>query len=1178
MIAAKFGDPVIGIDIHLVNAPPPAPPLTPLPLPHPFAGVVFDPIGAAIGAGMSAVFGGGGLVLVNGLPTGNTGTGIKAIPHIPTPPGLGPHPSDPPGNHGTLVTGSKTVHFAGASQSRKMSHVSSCGFPVNLPTSVCMAVPMGAPVEIGGPEAVDWMAAITSGIRTKWMAEKLNKLLKAKPGGWLEKVICFLTGHPVDVMTGELIADAVDFEIPGLIPIRWERNYRSRQTREGALGPGWTHPFDELVEETATGLRLWLGDGRPKEHRALATGESEWDAQDRYTLSHTDVGYEVKTWRGERRVYRKLEGATAYLLVEVRGRAGARIHLEYERGYLVRVDDTAGRELSIAWTRMGRIEGVYFEGQPLVRYQYDAEERLAAAVDPLGHALRYEYRGGVMVKETHKSGLAFYFEWSWYDPEGWCTRTWGEDPKGATQPGEAEGVPRFIYDRRITYDPNRHFTTVTDGRGGVTSYWGNALGLVEREMGPSGFAKQYAWDQDCHKLSETDEEGNKREWRYDERGNCVWERDPLGNETRRRFDEENHVVEIVDAAGSTWESRWDRYGNPVWLGDPTGVATRYAYDERGRVVERADPMGRRVRARWNERHDLVSITDGEGHTTTYEHDSLGRVIASRDANSRVGLAVRDAMGRITSFESPGGERLTLAYDAEGNLVERVDALGRRTRMAYAGLNRLIEIVDPMNHRFRLVYDTEEDLIAIENPIGERYRFELDPAGRVQEEVGFDGKKTRYLRDKVGRAIRRLGPGYATTEMERDALGRVTSRKLKAPPGPHAAPMALRREEHERFGYDVLGDLVTAEAGDVTVLLERDALGRIVKEQRSAGGETRTVESRFDYSGLRTERETSFGHRTRYGWDGAGALVEMRADTGERVLSAELRALRLPVFDLPAWEVKISRDALGLEVARRMPGGVVGIWKRDHLGRPAEREVLTGAFAGQRAQEVARVDYAWRAADEIAAMVDAAAGTTRFEHDPRGHLIAATFPDGSVQHRASDAVGNLFATPGRTDRKYGRGGRLERAGSTEYCYDDHGNLVEKVLRRRNVMEVPVERVGAARGGCAPGRQAGHVWVRCARATRAEGVRGEGHRVCVGWRRSGPRAGERRGDGEAPAARDVGVRAGNVRAGGEVRGQEALLGGDGRARDADDADDRGREAGVEGAARSVRRAARGARGDP
>ena len=167
MFAAKFGDVVLGIDIHAVTLPPPAPP-APTPLPHPFIGVVFDPIGALVGAALGAIFGGGGPVFVNGLPTGNTGTEVKGSPHFPTPPGVAPHPSDAPtGNEGSLITGSKTVNFAGSSQSRLGSMVMSCNFPINLPTSVYLAVPMGPPVMVGGPEAIDFMAAATQAIHTK---------------------------------------------------------------------------------------------------------------------------------------------------------------------------------------------------------------------------------------------------------------------------------------------------------------------------------------------------------------------------------------------------------------------------------------------------------------------------------------------------------------------------------------------------------------------------------------------------------------------------------------------------------------------------------------------------------------------------------------------------------------------------------------------------------------------------------------------------------------------------------------------------------------------------------------------------------------------------------------------------------------------------------------------------
>ena len=67
---------------------------------------------------------------------------------------------------------------------------------------------------------------MTRGIRTKWFSDVLHKLLN--PGRLLSKLICFLTGHPVDVVSGQLIADAVDFELPGPIPLVFERNYYSR--------------------------------------------------------------------------------------------------------------------------------------------------------------------------------------------------------------------------------------------------------------------------------------------------------------------------------------------------------------------------------------------------------------------------------------------------------------------------------------------------------------------------------------------------------------------------------------------------------------------------------------------------------------------------------------------------------------------------------------------------------------------------------------------------------------------------------------------------------------------------------------------------------------------------------------------------------------------------------------
>src|SRR5262245_58758246 len=113
LVAGKWFDPVVGIDLHNILTPAGVP--VPA-VPHPFIGIVFDPIGLVVGmaisAGMSAVFGGpfSGPVMINGVPAANTGTEVKGVPvHIP----IGGTFVIPPSNEGSIITGSKTVNIMG---------------------------------------------------------------------------------------------------------------------------------------------------------------------------------------------------------------------------------------------------------------------------------------------------------------------------------------------------------------------------------------------------------------------------------------------------------------------------------------------------------------------------------------------------------------------------------------------------------------------------------------------------------------------------------------------------------------------------------------------------------------------------------------------------------------------------------------------------------------------------------------------------------------------------------------------------------------------------------------------------------------------------------------------------------------------------------------------------------
>ena len=54
-------------------------------------------------------------------------------------------------------------------------------------------------------------------------------------------------GDPVDVASGDVMADVVDFSLPGPIPLIRERNWLSSATFQGNTGYGWSHAYEWAI-------------------------------------------------------------------------------------------------------------------------------------------------------------------------------------------------------------------------------------------------------------------------------------------------------------------------------------------------------------------------------------------------------------------------------------------------------------------------------------------------------------------------------------------------------------------------------------------------------------------------------------------------------------------------------------------------------------------------------------------------------------------------------------------------------------------------------------------------------------------------------------------------------------------------------------------------------------------
>ena len=227
-----------------------------------------------------------------------------------------------------------------------------------------------------------------------------------------------------------------------------------------------------------------------------------------------------------------------------------------------------------------------------------------------------------------------------------------------------------------------------------------------------------------------------------------------------------------------------------------------------------------------------------------------------------------------------------------------------------------------------------------------------------------------------------------------------------------------------------------EASNATtsVKFERDVLGRIVKDMQGDD----TVESAFDLLGLRARMKTSKGHVLDIERNLVGDVVGMKAGGGPIAPGSEPAAQAM----LPPWEARFTRDQLGLEIERSLPGGVRARWERDNVGRPLKHEIWSGNTM------LSAQSYTWEPNDRLKMIVDALRGPVQYRHDGLGNLIGAAYADGKMDLRMPDAVGNLFKAPNKTDRKYGPAGQLLESkgpdGVTKYEYDPEGNLAKKLL--------------------------------------------------------------------------------------------------------------------------------------
>jgi RHS repeat-associated protein len=1003
-------------------------------MPHPYLGLIGDPVGAAVGAFTSTLISvctGGppspakGITLINGMPaatTNDNARNLTLLPHLPMPPGA--LFQKQPDGMASLPLGSQTVVYGGGSVVRLGEIARSCADPVPMPTSAVVTIPKGLPVLVGGPPSLNVEQAIGGFVFGKLVrtafgaASKIFKLV-ARLGAtrlrnFLPKARCFFTGHPVDIATGRVMTDAVDFEMPGPIPLVFERNYSSGWSRrQSPLGYGWSHSLDRALWVERAGVVCRLADGREivfdttkLKHGFVPIKQPIFDPITGYTLTRLAR----EKWRlvdedgmideferipGEIDPPEIGEGLARVVCTHGRNEHN-KIHYQYELAddvaRLTAVVDSGGRTIRFGYDPAGRLSKVFLPHPDIhdewvlhAAYEYSEAGDLIAATDAEGATTRYAYdrRSHLMVQETDRNGLSFYWIYDGRSSAARCVRTWGD---GA------------IFNQKLLYNPAARVTFVVDSDGNKTKYTANEVGLITEIEDALGGKRTFTFDHNLKLASETDALGNRTVHSHDHRGRRYATKLPNGARRIWKYSDEEHpelVTLFRNERSGVWRPQYSAQGQLLRTihGPFPDETQRFEWREGMLVVEHQGI--RRIEYQYDKHKNLVRTTSA-GAVFERSYDRQGRLIRVVSPHGSRELRY-DKVGRLVQVTEPDGNVRQLYRDAEGNVLEVRDGLGSR-RFSYAGMGWLASVEED-GAKVAFTYEPEGELREIQNEKRHPYSFWYDPCRRVNRVRGFDRRYVDYKRDKAGQVveIERVG---AKTAITHDEVGNITSHVY-----------ADGTSDKFIFGPDGLLD--EAENATIALRFERDVLGRVTKEFQGEQWVSATYAA-----GKLARMESSLGAAMRVTRDEAGNPQSIAIG---------------PVYS--PRQIDFTHDAEGFEVERRLPGDVTAHWDYDSAGRPGSLRVRRGQSA-EWVQE-----YVWNLDDRLSALVDSHFGKSEFVHDGRRQLIGGRF-DGQAQIRSLDAVGNVYKTSDQHDRSFASGGVLRNDGDTTFTFDGLGNMVAR----------------------------------------------------------------------------------------------------------------------------------------
>jgi RHS repeat-associated protein len=657
-------------------------------------------------------------------------------------------------------------------------------------------------------------------------------------------------GDPVDVQTGIFQMEKTDLFLTDVMPIKFTRTYRTRDTFSRAFGIGASHSYDYfLIGDTLpyTYVKLVLPDGGTLRYDRIdgGAGNDFTVAVYEHTtrsgrffkskISWNSSGWDLKLKDGTLYVFADGQGATrpgqaGLTRMQDRNGNAHKITRDSDGNVTKIVSFPSGRWIEFT-SVSNRITQAKDNSGRTVTYTYDGTGRLSTVTDPNNGVTEYTY-DAFQRMETLKDARQIVFLTNEYDANGRVQK-------------QTQADSTFFLFNYTLNGSSVIQADVTDPRGNVSRTTFNADGQITTNIEALGTAEEQTTTYERQAgtnllFSVTDELNRKTAFGYDAGG--------LGNVTSvtRLADTPdavttsytyeapfNLVKTITDPLSHTTTFGYDTNGNLTTITDPLNKITTITPNSAGQPTSIQDPLNNITQFTYNA-GDLVTVTDPTGNVTKRFTDAAGRLRSVTNPLGNKTLYDYDPLNRLTKVTDPLAGITEFTYDPNGNLRTVKDARNNVTEYTYNNMDRLATRIDPvLRVETYNTYDNNGNLTQFTDRKSQVTAYQYDPLNRRKKVTYHDSTTTDYVYDAGNRLQEIIDSVSGTITRDYDGLDRLTSETTPQGSVGYTYDDAGRRETMTVAGqptvsyplYDNANRLKRIEQGSSVVLFDYDDAGR-----------------------------------------------------------------------------------------------------------------------------------------------------------------------------------------------------------------------------------------------------------------------------------------------------------------------------------------------------------------